>query len=363
MNPTSLTNGTHKMTEHIMFVPNVTEATTIHHHGHHHSSTASSSGSTTAGCLLKKQVLRNSRIYKPLISSYEVSTFQYHLHFLSTSMLIVVGWSVVVLLGLVQWPGRLEQHDCVTNYLTEDACFCEKPRRDWIFKQPVNTVSNLAYAACALLCAWSADRKVFPRNKLDIWFCQRSDLMIENRYFSMSFCLVLANISYCSALYHAGWILEGQILDLIALYAMFFWLMYFSLIKLSMLYFGWDPRNIAAAAKIHGLLMIMTIATISTMFLMSSNNLPPRLKTMLYKAPTGIAALGEVIFQTIHGRLNHRTHKLPAGQQKSSQALYLFLAILFLVVGFLFQVRKFNHTSNFKIFLVSYHPHMDLRLN
>ena len=271
---------------------------------------------------------------KPLVIREEVSRFQYHLHLVSTIMIVLFGWSVVIFMGFAEWPGRMEKHDCVTNYLTESACFCEKPRPNWIIKQPANTISNLAYAASALLCAWIADRRTFPRDKAEVWFCSKVNLMIEHRYFSISFCLILANISHCSALYHGGWMLEGQILDQISLYAMFFWLMYFALIRLALVYFGWDPRNIAAAAKIHALLMIITITAISTMFFLTTNS-PSVVLTMLYYVPTGVAFLCEVILQCIYRRLRHKRV-----ERETSQLYILFLAILCLIVGFSCQVRN-----------------------
>ncbi len=195
-----------------------------------------------------------------------------NLHVILTTITILIGWGIVFRLEFLEWPGRAEKHDCAFNYLTESACFCEKPRPNWIIKQPRNTLSNLAYAVGALFCAWISDRRSFlPPNKEGGHFNRSSNIskpnlmLVERKYFSISFCLVLANISQCSALYHGGWTLYGQILDLLSLYAMFFWLMYYAIIKFVVMCLGRNDRKInRAAAKTHALMMIVTVGTIST---------------------------------------------------------------------------------------------------
>ena len=73
----------------------------------------------------------------------------------STALISAATVSVISLSGLLtmaatRWPFPQIPEDCYQNYMTEEKCFCERPRGDepgdvW-FAQPANASSNLTYA-------------------------------------------------------------------------------------------------------------------------------------------------------------------------------------------------------------------------
>jgi hypothetical protein len=248
----------------------------------------------------------------PFVSKYS--------HTLATSLLTIIGWSALVAVGLAGWPGT--DNRCVEDYLEYSECFCEKIDTSRFLRQPANTVSNLAYAGAALFCAIMIDTK-HPSN----WWSANVNLLTEQTYFTMSFCLLLTNISYCSAFMHGGYKKWGGKMDGLSITVFFLWIELFSICKFALMWHGWTKESVKTAVLVHG--VILTISTTVLFILDFTIGIPAVVMSVLLYL-VALALILEIAVQYIH-QFCMKKHRL-------SQAWIGYAVVVLFLVALVLQI-------------------------
>lgn len=264
-------------------------------------------------------------------STSRTSILQTRTHVVATLSLTICGWTSLFIAGALRWPGASDERNCPENYLENEYCYCERPRTGAIILQPVNTWSNLSYAIGALVCAWSADSKSFPRN----WWQTHVNMLSESRYFSVTFCLALTNISYSSGFMHAGFTTWGTIFDKMAIFVFFVWLEVFSMIKFWLMVNGWTPERIAVSATIHGL--CLGAATIVLFALFFTVNISSQVQGYI-SLTIAITLVLEVVIRYWYAWCKKK--------KRMSQVWIIVLGVLLLFGGFAMIVRNLRRHSH-----------------
>jgi hypothetical protein len=175
-----------------------------------------------------------------------------------TLMFFIVGWTSLFIMGKNGWPGKDVPLNCFEEYLTNPECMCEKPRPNSIIAQPVNTFSNLSYAVGGIFIAWCSDTQSFPSR---LWW-ENVNLITQVNYFSLTYSIVLTNVSYCSGFFHAGWIQWGGIFDVLAMITIMLWIELYIIIKLFCVVYRTRDRSISM--KLATILHVMTLIIMVT---------------------------------------------------------------------------------------------------
>lgn len=119
---------------------------------------------------------------------------------LSTTIFTTTIWLIIFFAcGLAGWPGKKD--NCLENYLTQENCYCEKPREGALFVQPVNSLSNLMFCVVALFIAYTADTKQFPS---PTWWQSHDNLITYHAWFPLAFTSITSFLGPGSMMMHAS---------------------------------------------------------------------------------------------------------------------------------------------------------------
>lgn len=190
-------------------------------------------------------------------------------HLTMTITVTVLGWVAFLVLGSLGWPGETSRKNCFENYLWSSECFCEHPRPGRIFAQPANTISNFIYNVAALFLAWCADTHKFPNNE---WWESHVNMLTQEKWFSLGFCVFVTNTGYSSGMMHGGWNRWGDKLDSVSIIVLIIWIEMFSICKFYLMFVGWTPERLRLATKWHaGLFLILGSALYIYEFVRENN--------------------------------------------------------------------------------------------
>jgi len=176
-------------------------------------------------------------------------------HLTLTMAVTILGWTTFLVLGSLGWPGETSKYNCFENYLLTPNCFCEHPWPGKIIAQPANTISNFTYNLAAIFLAWCADTHIYPNAK---WWESHVNMLTEEKWFSLSFSVVLANVGFSSGMMHGGWNRWGDKLDSVSIIVLTVWIELFSFCKFFLMFVGWSPEKLRSTTKWHaGLFLVL----------------------------------------------------------------------------------------------------------
>ena len=207
----------------------------------------------------------------------------------------------------------------------------------------MNTYSNLSYAIAALFIAWSVDTKWSPSScSEDNWWHSSAhfNLMTQSRYFTMSFCLILTNISYSSAFLHAGWTSWGDKLDSISFLLMFLWLIIASVVKFWLMCAGWTTDRVVLASEIHGITCVFLATVLYGYYFGIEQNLNVQ---FYLKHSIVLAVILEIIIR--YGYSYFGSKDSSTGTKRTSTAWIGWMAMLIFVVALVIQMNSLSGSS------------------
>ncbi len=167
----------------------------------------------------------------------------------------ILGWTAFLVLGSLGWPGETSKYNCFENYLLIPNCFCEHPWPGRIFAQPANTISNVTYSLVAVFLAWCADTHKYPNAE---WWESHVNMLTQERWYSLSFSVLLTNVGFSSGMMHGGWNRWGDKLDSVSIIVLIVWIELFSFCKFFLMFVGWSPEKLRSTTKWHaGLFLVL----------------------------------------------------------------------------------------------------------
>lgn len=246
------------------------------------------------------------------------SLFTKWFHAIPTLVLTTIGWVFLFIVGF-DWPAQ-QRSVCFEVYLTYPECMCEELRANAIIAQPVNTYSNCIFSFGAIFIAFCADTKRFPSND---WWENNINLITRKRYFSLSYCIVLTNIGYSSALFHARWVEWAGTLDVVGIFVIFIWLDSFIICKFLLKWKGCSDERISRITNIHRKVFPVTTALLYSIWF--TTKIPTFIQDIILFC-SAAATIPEILCFYQYCR-----------REKMTQALIFIMTIITFIVGFMIQ--------------------------